>query len=99
MRCAKRSLYKIAARHALFCCDASWTQPNDEEYLGLSPVGCFDHAACASVPTLLMVCQVLSGSSGGSLGYGFATKTADDDSPSDSEDDVVGLQPAAAAVA
>jgi len=42
---------------------------------------------------------VLSGSSGGSLGYGFATKTADDDSPSDSEDDVVGLQPAAAAVA
>ena len=40
--------------------------------------------------------QVLSGHSGGSLGYGFATKTADDD-PDDSEDDAVGAQPAAVA--
>jgi hypothetical protein len=41
--------------------------------------------------------QVLSGNSGGSLGYGFATKTADDDPDTDSEDDVIGAQPAAVA--
>ena len=45
----------------------------------------------------LHLLQVLSGNSGGSLGYGFATKTADDDPDTDSEDDMVGVQPAAVA--
>ena len=42
-------------------------------------------AAVADVASCML--QVLSGQSGASLGYGFATRSLDDDSPDDSDSD------------